>query len=98
VVTSTSNGWPDYWARLFRSSGYDVFDLIRPRIWTDTSIPTWYRQNVLLFVKDSRLSSLPGLQGRQSSGPLALVHPEIYLKGHRKTSGIRNLVRSIRGK
>jgi len=90
--------WPEYWARLFQAHGYEVFDIVRPRIWADCAIPTWYRQHILLFVKASRVPSMPGIQGRQSLGPLSLVHPEIYRKVHRKRLGIGKLVIFIRGR
>jgi hypothetical protein len=30
-------------------------DIVRPRFWTDTRVPFWYRQNMLLYVKEDRL-------------------------------------------
>jgi hypothetical protein len=90
--------WPEYWAGLFGSRNFRVFDAIRPRIWSDRTIPTWYRQNILLFVSDDRVPALVALQARQPAWPLSLVHPEIYLKVHRKRSGLRKLLRALRGR
>ncbi len=47
--------WPDYWISLFRDEGFVGMDIVRKRIWDDESIPFWYRQNILLFVKKTRI-------------------------------------------
>ena len=44
---------PEYWVGLFSAQGYAVFDIIRPLIWDDRNIPVWYRQNMLLFVRET---------------------------------------------
>ncbi|TIH13550.1 class I SAM-dependent methyltransferase [Marinifilum sp. JC120] len=72
--------WPNYWINIFNSLEYKAIDCIRGFIWNDPKIPSWYRQNIMLFVKDDRIedlnlkkvSSLPNLNG------LALVHPEYF--------------------
>ncbi len=84
--------WPSYWTAIFLRFCYVPVDCIRPRIWSDDTIPWWYRQNCLLYVKESDLervrleinSSLPPL-----SGPLDIVHPELFLQT--QTSCIRSL-------
>lgn len=43
--------WQSYWADLFAANGFAPVDLVRPRIWNDYTIPYWYRQNCLLYVK-----------------------------------------------
>lgn len=90
--------WPEYWAGLFGSRNFGVFDVIRPRIWSDRTIPTWYRQNTLLFVRNDPVPALAGLQALQPVWPLSLVHPEIYLKVHRKRTGLRKFLRALRGR
>jgi glycosyltransferase involved in cell wall biosynthesis/SAM-dependent methyltransferase len=44
---------PEYWASLFSAQGYAALDIIRPLIWGDRNIPVWYRQNMLLFVRET---------------------------------------------
>jgi hypothetical protein len=41
--------WPTYWQQQFALHGLRAMDCIRPRIWQDTDIPWWYRQNIVLF-------------------------------------------------
>ena len=43
--------WPSYWAAHFAKHGYIAVDCLRDRIWTDHRIKWWYRQNLLLFVR-----------------------------------------------
>lgn len=73
--------WPSYWAERFAARGFAVRDWVRPRLWTDVSIPNWYRENLLLFVAESRLGELaPAPDGLPDAAlPLDLVHPEAYL-------------------
>ena len=49
----------DYWREKFGSHGYRAFDAVRPSIAGDASISFWYRYNVLLYVRDDRIGSLP---------------------------------------
>lgn len=75
--------WPGYWADHFREHGYLACDYLRPRIWDDGAVEWWYRQNALLFVRESRLAADAELAGRLRGcvgEPPALVHPENYLR------------------
>lgn len=45
---------PAYWAELFAKEGYVCIDCLRERIWEDDSISTWYRQNIMIFVHESK--------------------------------------------
>jgi len=48
-----------YWRDLFEQHGYRAFDLVRPRVAADPAIDLWYRFNVLLYVHERALASLP---------------------------------------
>jgi SAM-dependent methyltransferase len=75
--------WPSYWAEKFERAGYTAYDLVRPRIWHDTRVQFWYRQNMLLFAR-----------GRVFDGAAArldLVHPELWQSG----ASYRHLLRSL---
>jgi hypothetical protein len=80
-VGHVNEQWPDYWADLFAERGFRVIDIVRRRIWNDKDIPVWYRQNILMFVKESRASTI----AESASGaleehwPLAVVHPDLYI-------------------
>ncbi len=60
-----------YWVDKFESNGYDCLDFIREKIWNDTRIPDWYRNNVVLFSRE---------KGRRcrTSDMIDIIHPEMY--------------------
>src|SRR5690606_35475831 len=71
--------WPTYWIERFAARGFRLADVVRPAIWEDDRMPYWYRQNTLLFVKESRLADAPAaLREAVERGPvvpLRAVHP-----------------------
>ena len=71
--------WPDYWAGLFARCGFVPVDLVRRHIWKDRRVPVWYRQNLLLFVKESEKEHLDLDVSAHEGLPLSLVHPDLYL-------------------
>lgn len=42
--------YPSYWKNIFSQHMYLCFDPFRKLIWNDSSIPFWYRQNILVYV------------------------------------------------
>jgi SAM-dependent methyltransferase len=49
----------EYWRTLFRQRGFLPFDCIRPQIADRADISFWYRYNVLLYVREDRMATLP---------------------------------------
>lgn len=74
--------WQHYWVGLFAAQGYVVRDLVRDRIWLDSQIPFWYRQNILLFCKlhPGNDQSPEPVSLTASSLPIDIVHPDLYLR------------------
>ncbi|MBQ6971931.1 MAG: hypothetical protein IJP86_06205 [Synergistaceae bacterium] len=68
--------WPSYWAEKFRARGFIPADCIRPQIWNDREIFYWYRQNMLLFVRENTLQHYPSLIPETQRPLLDIVHPE----------------------
>jgi SAM-dependent methyltransferase len=70
-----------YWIAHFARHRFQPLDIIRGRIWDDSRILWWLRQNVVLFAHDElidrneRLRSASGAHSR----PVSIVHPDIYL-------------------
>jgi SAM-dependent methyltransferase len=67
---------PEFWIERFTRIGFNLHDILRPRIWTDQRIPTWYRQNMLLFSRDGspqdkRLRSIPAPR------LVSIAHPDL---------------------
>lgn len=79
-VGHVNEQWPSYWANLFRQHHYQAFDCVRPALWQDERVSLQYRQNTILFVKDSQ-SSLLSREARAARcvhDPLPLVHPALF--------------------
>jgi SAM-dependent methyltransferase len=72
--------WQSYWAALFREHGYVPVDCVRARFWNDAGIEFWYRQNTVLYVKESALNAYPNLPKPAADGdtayPFDIVHPD----------------------
>jgi hypothetical protein len=62
--------WPNWWQRRFNDRGYVCDDAVRWRIWNNTRIEPWYRQNIFCAVRDR---SRAGTETRIPS----VVHPEL---------------------
>jgi SAM-dependent methyltransferase len=61
--------WPSYWAELFTANGFAVVDCLRDRIWRDQRVEWWYRQNLLLFVRQDLLSQYDRARDQASHVP-----------------------------
>ena len=48
-----------YWRAIFQRQGYAAIDYLRPQIVDDSAIARWYRCNIMLYVKDELVTSLP---------------------------------------
>lgn len=73
--------WPGYWAERFAERGFVAVDYLRPRIWTNDAVKFFYRQNIALYVEQTRLGDFPALAEchRMTGGALLpLVHPAQY--------------------
>lgn len=75
---------PEFWAGLFKAQGFVPVDYIRPLVWDNPKVEVWYRQNMILYVKESALPALPEalqLCQKQTHGNyLFRVHPELYFR------------------
>ena len=82
-INHINEQWPEYWVERFAARGYRVVDCIRERIWKDENVAYWYAQNLLLYVKESHLESMPQLAGyAANTNPkrVTVVHPKTYVK------------------
>ena len=82
-VNHRNEQWQSYWARKFAARGFAAFDVVRPLVWSDDSIPAWYRQNAVLYVSEARE---PRLDANPVSdlGTLDLVHPALWNRANRE--------------
>jgi SAM-dependent methyltransferase len=76
-----NEAWQSFWQALFTERGFECFDVLRGPLWTDPAIEVWYRQNLLLFVRQGDLAKTGRLPARPvdpSAAALDLVHPELF--------------------
>ena len=69
---------PAYWAEKFAAHGFVPIDCIRAAIWNDDAVAWWYRQNTLIFARESVLDAYPALASRRDPSlmrPHWLIHP-----------------------
>jgi SAM-dependent methyltransferase len=67
--------WPGYWSDLFAERGYLAFDLIRPKIWLNSDVEFWYRQNLIVYMSEDRAAKCPW---SPTDTVLPLVHPDLF--------------------
>lgn len=85
--------WPSYWQRLFAAHGYACIDLLRPNLWNDSRIGSWYRQNLLLYVTPAVLERHPALQRWKVDGVApALVHPDLFVPARQRLQEYQKII------
>ena len=91
--------WQDYWAGLFDRNGFEVFDVIRPRVWGDERISRWYRQNTLIYCSRDCTARFPQLAAATTKFPLSVVHPTQLLASQQEIdtrTALRIVARALR--
>ncbi len=92
--------WPAYWHSLFAGNDFECVDFVRMIVWNDGKVPYWYRQNILLYVRQSRLKDIKEVNPCDIGPPRPLVHPDLYsekIAYQKTTSGaLRLLLSSIK--
>jgi len=71
-----------FWADKFIAQGYRLFDLFRPRFWSDNDVEPWYRQNTFLYVRPEHPLSAALAAAGQAPLPdsrfVDCIHPWLY--------------------
>ena len=68
--------WPEYWGRKFGQYGFHMIDCIRPEIWEDESVASWYRQNAFLCLRFPQ--NHPRVARYLDRPLLRLIHPGLH--------------------
>ena len=91
--------WQSWWAEHFARHGFDPFDLVRPRFWTDAELHVWYRQNALVYVRRDNAARTEAARTAAGTGmPLDVVHPERFLEiASYRSIAFRPLLRRLPG-
>ena len=80
--------WPSYWIKKFEDNGYNVYDMLRPIIWTLNEIEPWYKQNILVFSKNK----LNVNQNHQFD----IVHPQYWYQVNKSLENYERRLRRIK--
>ncbi len=92
---------PEYWAEKFMSHNYVPVDYIRPKIWYNEKVEWWYRQNVILYIKEDVIDKFPDLkEAYASTNPQQLlrIQPWLYMYKHKHKEFTKNWIGYIRWK
>lgn len=73
---TTTALWPDQWAVHFAEAGYTLVDLFRDELCHTPFVPDTLAQNLVLYVRGSRLQSHPTWQQHILPTPKRRVHPD----------------------
>ena len=82
--------WTDYWVQKFGLLGFKALDVMREKIWANKDIHWWYRQNMILFVKNAKYDLIKSKFKYSKKKFNTYVHPELYLKNSMKLDRIIN--------
>jgi SAM-dependent methyltransferase len=87
--------WQDEWAEMFAANGYACFDAIRRKMVAHADALPWFKQNVLLFVKDG--VPIPALLDEHRIVPAAAAY---IIKGqhNRRTRRLHEKIIKLRKK
>jgi hypothetical protein len=77
-VEHLNEQWPEYWNNIFVKHGYIAMDFLRNQIWNEKDVEFWYKQNIILFVKEEYMKKIK-ISSTTESKPLSYVHPQQYL-------------------
>jgi SAM-dependent methyltransferase len=70
--------WQSYWIKLFQANGYTCLDILRPYLWDNPSVESWYRQNTFLFINPKN-APLDLEAARSLERPIwDIAHPKIF--------------------
>jgi len=73
--------WLEYWSEKFKRNGYIPVDCIRRKIWLNKRVSFFYSQNIIFFIKESKILLFPKLQIEIENGngeALSFVHPKLH--------------------
>jgi SAM-dependent methyltransferase len=72
--------WQDYWAQLFATADYIPVDYLRPQIWSNPHVASYYAQNTLLFGERGYIASRSELAANvvEDLQRLVQIHPRVY--------------------
>lgn len=101
-VHHVNEQWQSYWKEKFETKGYRMYDCIRDEIWNDDNIAYYYRQNIVLYIKQKKEHLVQDdYLYSQNNRMVDVVHPTTYLKYKMNLEvmyGLEDLNKEVLGK
>ncbi len=85
----------EYWTKQFSDFGFVACDALRPKIWSNSDIAPWYRQNILMFFREKVPVEIEHFAAdawaSATRAPLSLFHPDLLeqKRGWRLLRGLK---------
>lgn len=101
-VNHINNQWQGYWKDKFEKKGFMPITTLRAAIWNESSIPFFYKQNIILYVNELAIKHNPALLvevNLSKKQPIDVVHPDFLLlimKAINKTHKDQSFIESMR--
>lgn len=73
--------WQSYWATIFQKHGFVPVNYIKEKIWDNKGVLSWYKQNVVMYIKDDLLINSDLFKNCSVVNNFSLldcVHPETF--------------------
>jgi SAM-dependent methyltransferase len=74
-----NENWMQYWICMFKEFGFVPFDLFRNKIWNNPNVCFWYKQNILLFIKEDKVKNVMGKKSPKKIIINQYIHPEMFV-------------------
>ena len=85
--------WQSYWAKRYHDNGFAAFDVLRNEIWSDEDVPYWYKQNMILYVRENYVCNLIMNESCVTDfRKLDVVHPDKWEKEINKKIGVKQSI------
>jgi SAM-dependent methyltransferase len=86
----------EYWIDLFSKNGYQCIDFLRHKIWNNNKISWWYRQNILIFIKETEInnSKYDLILKEKSNNQNTYIHPDLLEYKSQKANKLENILNS----
>lgn len=86
----------DFWVAIFAQNGYKCYDFFRHEIWNNIKISWWYRQNSLLFIKETEISNpiYASILNNKSEFKNSYIHPELFQYKTDKVNQLEKILNS----
>lgn len=87
----------EYWIQHFHQNGYKCIDFFRYEIWKNEKISWWYRQNILVFIKESEINNLNYdlITKEKNQNPNTYIHPSLFEYKNQKAIQLEKKVNEL---